>query len=284
MQMTTRTKPRSQPWASGTKIATSSCPATRWASASRMWRPCARLDSAPSQEPTTRMSSPVRGYRIQVCLQGSRGGLDTLGHYSFKFDRRERLGMVAPIWTDYPGEVTPDRTLILLRLADDIPDHALVSEMRRLDSRLLLFLRRLRRLDLTISGGRDGPSWTSVLSRAEAPDKALSGASTTILQQDGCSEEYMLVRHIAENLPADPRRPEQSRSNITLAYPLPSDESPTRADRSQCVYASLPIRDYGFKVCCPIECMLLCRFQHQLTARIVPPPRRFYPHGQPRRH
>jgi hypothetical protein len=79
------------------------------------------------------------------------------GHYSFKFDKKETLGMIAPIWEKFPeGEnLLPGYTSILLQLSDDYNPEELVAEIKSLDPRLLIFLRNLRQINVTSS--QNGP-------------------------------------------------------------------------------------------------------------------------------
>jgi len=66
------------------------------------------------------------------------------GYYSFKFDKNEKLGMIAPIWTDFPGRRLAGYTSILLQLSKDYGPRQLITEIQSLDPRLLIFLRQLR--------------------------------------------------------------------------------------------------------------------------------------------
>ena len=92
------------------------------------------------------------------------------GHYSFKFDKTKKLGMIAPIWEKLPdGEAPlPGYTSILLRLADNCDREALVAEIKSLDPRLLIFLRKLRLINVS-SSQKGRRTWKSTLRRCDLP-------------------------------------------------------------------------------------------------------------------
>jgi HSP90 family molecular chaperone len=63
------------------------------------------------------------------------------GPYSFKFDKKQRFGMINPIWIDREGDVPLNKTSIVLKLSDDYSAQELVDELQRFDAHCLLFLR-----------------------------------------------------------------------------------------------------------------------------------------------
>ncbi|CZR62635.1 uncharacterized protein PAC_12532 [Phialocephala subalpina] len=139
------------------------------------------------------------------------------GHYSFNFDKQARL--------------------------DDCDTGELLDDLRSMDPRLLIFLRKLRQLNITIRD-KNGIKWCSKLGRQDlAPGK--DGGNIISLNDNADAMSYKIITHSVTGLPEEPKRPGSSVSEILLAFPL--DESNEPLISSQKVYAFLPIRDYGFK-------------------------------------
>ncbi|OAP55444.1 hypothetical protein AYL99_10417 [Fonsecaea erecta] len=158
--------------------------------------------------------------------------------YTFKFDKRQVLGMIAPIWEPFPEPSTPSMTSMLLHLSPDYDVRRLLSDLKEFDPRMLMFLRRLRTVTITI---RDGERvWKTSFSK----NVGTSHGETAIeLTRDGEITKYLVSSHTARNLPFESKRPGTSDSQILLAFPDITDQPLM----SQKVYAFLPIRDYGFK-------------------------------------
>ncbi|KAL2757677.1 hypothetical protein ACRALDRAFT_1079807 [Sodiomyces alcalophilus JCM 7366] len=201
------------------------------------------------------------------------------GHYQFKFERDGYLGMIAPIWATFPEPTIPGWTSIVLKLDDKCDEAAVVKELRLYDARILIFLRRLRRLEIDVNMKAGPKLWNkstlwgkkknrknsipqeanaelhtgfrNVLTRRGQPASSSSSStsgsqsSMTILHENDKKKYYLVWRHMANKLPAESRRPDISSSEVVLAFPLESDgRTPFIAPQS--VYAFLPIRDYGF--------------------------------------
>jgi hypothetical protein len=168
------------------------------------------------------------------------------GHYSFKFDKKETLGMIAPIWAKFPEGQQPPAgyTSILLQLADDYDPEKLVAELQSLDPRLLIFLRNLRQINVrTLMSARG--SWSSSLRRCDVPSLA-PGETSVQLWHDLERSSLKVVSSLIRALPPDPKRPGCRESEILLAFPINNSREPSIVPQK--VYAFLPIRDYGFKV------------------------------------
>jgi hypothetical protein len=73
------------------------------------------------------------------------------GPYSFKFDKSKQLGMIATIWNAFPAPAKLGFTSLYLQLFESYNKRGLLDELRSLDSRLLIFLRRLRIMTISIS-------------------------------------------------------------------------------------------------------------------------------------
>lgn len=160
--------------------------------------------------------------------------------YTFKFDKREVLGMIAPIWEAFPGGSEPAMTSMLLQLSPDYEEKELLSDLKGFDPRMLMFLRRLKTVKIIIHEANT--TWKTTLSKKTGT--GLRGESIDLIQ-DGISMRYLVSSHNAKNLPSEPKRLGATESQIMLAFP---DIADAQAVESQKVYAFLPIRDYGFKV------------------------------------
>ncbi|PKS05647.1 hypothetical protein jhhlp_008166 [Lomentospora prolificans] len=170
------------------------------------------------------------------------------GHYSFRFDRDGHLGMIAPIWDEFPETPKEGCTSILLKLDKACDEKRIVTELESYDEKILLFLRRLRRLEIDCKHGIFTLSkpFSTVLARHGQP--AENPAMMTLMN-NGIKKHYFVWRHTATSLPADTRRPGISSSEVVVAFPNSGTENnaPTLpVIQPQNVYAFLPIRDYGF--------------------------------------
>lgn len=167
--------------------------------------------------------------------------------YSFKFDKTKPLGMIAPIWDDFPAPVKPGFTSFYLQLSESYNRRGLLDELRSLDSRLLIFLRRLRSITVSISEPLR-KTWKSSFSRAEI------GKDLIRLVENNKACDYIVTRHQVANMPQESKRQGVSSSEIILSFPITEEKQPKR--ESQQAYAFLPIRHYGFEASL-IPCELL---------------------------
>lgn len=166
------------------------------------------------------------------------------GYYSFKFDRRaSNLGMITPKWDVFPAEPLPRFTSIMLQISKDYDQEELIQEMKTMDPRYLMFLKRLQEIYIAISKP-DVPAWETTLSRLDEEEN--NGHRRITLGHDDRKMPYLVCKHIAKSLPPEPKRNGRSESPILLAFPIADTQE--ASIESQQVYAFLPIRDYGFKV------------------------------------
>ena len=172
--------------------------------------------------------------------------------YCFKFDRHKPLGMIAPIWEEFPLEVKPAMSQFYLQLTKDAAPSAeedLIKQLYSLDSTLLLFLRKLTKIEIFV----DHKDWkrrlTSFVTRKDTI--AYGGEVITITKSWTKTKKarenssYLVVRHTTEGMPAEQRRRGIQSSEVVLAFPF-SNGGPDFY--SQQAYAFLPIRESGFKV------------------------------------
>lgn len=165
------------------------------------------------------------------------------GHFSFKFDKSEKLGLVAPIWCKFPQRPLQGYTSFLLELAEDCDETQIVKEIRELDAKILIFLRQLRHIVIDIQG----PDGLRVSRKLEREDESAKGALFTTLRENDESSRFIIIRHTVKNLPREEKRPGCSQSELLLAF-LALDPDKEAALRTQSVYAFLPVYDCGLKV------------------------------------
>ncbi|KAI0052020.1 hypothetical protein FA95DRAFT_1533561 [Auriscalpium vulgare] len=160
-------------------------------------------------------------------------------NFNFKFDRKLPLGMITPI----PDKsFTPKNgwTSFRLNLAPSESGAHLSSQLSEVRPTLLLFLRQLRSLNIALAV--DGHRSRLTIKRSE-PDGdivTLSRVENGILSVS----RYIMVRHIATTLPAEPKRDGVEESEVVLAFPVTDKDEPMIS--SQDVHAFLPLRSYGF--------------------------------------
>jgi hypothetical protein len=164
------------------------------------------------------------------------------GHYSIKFDKRRQLGMIAPIWCDFPKGLSRHQTSILLQLSPQVDLPAISQEIKQVEARILLFLRKLRRIEITVYGLEGG--WQTALTRQDEKDKL--GHPYTQLIQDFKWEKLNISKFVVQDLPTDAKRPGCKQTQILLAFPTTSSGEPVL--QYQKFYAFMPVRDSGFKV------------------------------------
>ena len=158
------------------------------------------------------------------------------GDYAFKFDNSgaEELGMIAPIWTEeYPVE--PGWTTFRLSIPPRVDLSSLSKKLAAVEPTLLLFLRKLRQLDIVVNGR------PRHLSRTDLPD------GITVLTSGNEENRYVIVKHVVAGLPLDAKRPNVVSSEVVLAFPISPSGEPVLS--TQDVHTFLPLGSFGFSVC-----------------------------------
>ncbi|KAH7399670.1 hypothetical protein BKA66DRAFT_437202 [Pyrenochaeta sp. MPI-SDFR-AT-0127] len=165
------------------------------------------------------------------------------GYYSFKFDKHARLGMIAPVWADFPERIRSGKTSVLLQLSADYDPEELEHDLKSLDPRLLLFLRKLKQIDV-MSFNKLGDVTGSTLRRCDVPSSA-DGADMIDLHHDAALSRFKVIKRVVKDMPQDSKREGCKTSEVLLGFPIGPEGEPWLAPQK--VYAFLPIRDYGFK-------------------------------------
>lgn len=175
--------------------------------------------------------------------------------FTFKFDKTKFLGMVAPIWADFPETTRPECTSIYLQLSKDYEEETLIHELLTFDTNLLIFLRRIEEINIRVTR-RDEQVWEKKIRKTESRQGA---DRVTVLHAGESTFPYLIRTHVIKDLPNEHKRPNWPQTKILLAFPtaeLPEQPRPI----PQNVYAFLPIRNYGLKVtrpCLPASCLMI---------------------------
>lgn len=169
------------------------------------------------------------------------------GHFKFKLGR-DGLDMISPQWEQFNHtSMMEDRTMFCLHVPakDDLVN--VKGEMLGLKPELLLFLRKLRKINIKIAQEEDHVVHEFSLHREDNTDNIQDGYSTTRLSrsdvlpsQQLASDELVVFRHTTSSMPEEAKRIDIKHSEIVLALPLGSSTC------SRPTFNFLPIRDYGF--------------------------------------
>lgn len=163
----------------------------------------------------------------------------TSGFYSFKFDKRNRLGMIRPIWETFEVPKQGWTSIYLWISPNDV--EGLIQEMKDIGPEILLFLRKLRVINLSVDLG---DQWKTSLRKL---DSEVHGHELMTVLRDDTQLQYVVEKHVVNDLPFEPKRPKRRQSEILLAFPIENDAKALQPV-PQKVYSFLPIRDYGFTV------------------------------------
>jgi hypothetical protein len=158
--------------------------------------------------------------------------------YHFHFSARRRCGMMVPEWKELPKQYQQpqydDKTLILLTFASTQKLAKVKEELLKFDAKLLLFLRRLRIIEIDIEGR---------VTKVKRSDEGTPGKQITKLVGYGHSASetrYAVVSLSKAVTVLDTARLNYKESTVTLAFPL------SGAEQSCYAYNCLPICPTGF--------------------------------------
>ncbi|KAK3385925.1 hypothetical protein B0H63DRAFT_560413 [Podospora didyma] len=165
------------------------------------------------------------------------------GYYEFKFNRRNTIGMMLPIPSKFPSDDrVKDHTQFLLELKRNEDYRQIGGDLKGIGSETLLFLRKLKQLDVSINGERK-----TYKLRTNNWNSDFGGETATISEttdQQTKRTKYMIERRTVEDLPPDPRREAVATSEVAVAFAVKDQTTPIV--KPQQVFAFLPIQDYGF--------------------------------------
>ena len=193
------------------------------------------------------------------------------GDFSFYFQHRRGdsgMGMISPEWQepeqDLDGTLTRI-TLFLHEAGDPITlatQHETISEQfHNLQDTVLLFLKNIEHITIMFYDEEDNvassTSYSIHYTEGENPV-----ALEKVIIEDGkveeCKKNYYVIKHVAENLAKSENRTyaaeedatkAYAKAEVILAFLLTNDP----IIEPQEVFAFLPVRHMGFKVCQPLE-------------------------------
>lgn len=170
------------------------------------------------------------------------------GNYTFRFDRDSVLGMIVPIWCPFNGTTLIDeRTMFCLRIPDVNDRNTVKANLLGLQSELLLFLRKLRTIDVRIyDDSSSQPSAGFVHTRKQPPQpwSIVTLACNNLVGTTVNSEELFMSKNVVDGMPQEAKREGIRATELVLAFPISSSTPGPRP-----VYNFLPIRTFGFTVC-----------------------------------
>lgn len=167
------------------------------------------------------------------------------GCYEFKFNRRNTIGMMLPIPSQFPSDDrVKDHTQFLLELDRHEDYRQIRGDLEGLGSETLLFLRKMKQLDVSINGKRKTYKLRTVDRNSDFGGETATISETT--EQQTKTTKYMIERHTVEKLPPDPRREAVATSEVVVAFAVEDQIKPII--ELQQVFAFLPIQKYGFPV------------------------------------
>lgn len=158
------------------------------------------------------------------------------GKFTFKFNKREELGMVIPVWDNsYP--LDPEWTAFHLILSPDVDVNMLSARLSDIQPTLLLFLRKLRKLKVNVNGD---------IRNYERID--LADSITKLTQTRSPEREYLVVKHTTKTVTLEPKREGVKESEVVRTFPVAPAPSRHPIIAEQPVHAFLPIRTYPIPV------------------------------------
>ncbi|KAL8364769.1 hypothetical protein RB595_003849 [Gaeumannomyces hyphopodioides] len=172
------------------------------------------------------------------------------GHYSFQFDSRRELGCIKPEWAVFPGKVRPGWTSIHLKLKPGLDREQLVEEMGKFDATLLLFLKKIRAIQVQIQPPHKWlPGRSSNRTMQRLDDASGLGGLAILSLTPSTFPGYAINHYTVRGMPPALERPSRAESEIVLAFPKAPQQQKEAAGfpGEHRVYTFLPIRSYGFK-------------------------------------
>ena len=192
------------------------------------------------------------------------------GNLSFSFEHRKGdfgMGMVRPIWEETATPLTPsNRTRMTLFLHDRADAERMRrdrenirQQFRELEPAVLLFVRKLKRIDVVFYDGHGEQEWATRLSMrlSEQPNRVILDRRVADTEDlDGIAPEshfYYLTKYMVSDIaPYEGRDPDgvagpaSHQSKIVLAFPVTAQSVPVI--EPQKVFSFLPMKKMGFNV------------------------------------
>lgn len=189
------------------------------------------------------------------------------GNFSFSFTHRRGdsgMGMITPVWETPDASLTGGITRITLFLHDtgspsDIEKRheQIVQQLQEIQSTHLLFLRKVRQVHIKYTCLDSADSSTTTFKMATAEQGGRMILRKLVNNELAEQSRYHVTKYTARDLPErevqayleSQDSSMSSTAEIVLAFPLGEDDSVPRVIGTQQIYAFLPIKNVGFKVC-----------------------------------
>jgi hypothetical protein len=173
--------------------------------------------------------------------------------FSFRNDQDDTgIGLVTPIpeaYNQFPVNVTT--RMILTNMHDGTFDD-LRAEFDDLPSTLVMFVRKIKRLKVSIHEPNEQVSEREYSYKYE--EKSKYGILMKTIDETTTRVFYHVAQHMVRDLPNDPGRPNITHTDVILAFPFVESEMLGPSAKyvpiieQQHIFAFLPIRPVGFKV------------------------------------
>ncbi|CAO2655016.1 Nn.00g117490.m01.CDS01 [Neocucurbitaria sp. VM-36] len=175
--------------------------------------------------------------------------------YYFQLDQKRDLGMITPRWDEDffdNFEEEHQTTIVLDHICGPLQNFsiALKKDFEAIDPVLVLFLRRIERLQLKLfkSSSDDKPLISKCFQRVDwTPD---SGIVSLRDEDANTKRRFYKHRFTVDFKGTETRRPGMTKTDIVLAFPVKktSDTYMPSIRKQNFAFAYLPLGDFGFKV------------------------------------
>ncbi|KAH9928331.1 uncharacterized protein B0H18DRAFT_1118012 [Fomitopsis serialis] len=163
--------------------------------------------------------------------------------FTFRFDRDGPLGMINPIWdASYPSD--PGWTTFRLNILHTIDINDLREQIRIIHPSLLLFLRRLRAIDIDVATTNQPTDGNTKITISRIDE--LGNVVRLECHENGCvtsSAKYIVFKQTTRTYTGEEKRRGIGESEVVLAFPVTADGEPEMGN--QFVHAFLPVAKYG---------------------------------------
>ncbi|KAG9951782.1 hypothetical protein KCU85_g2688, partial [Aureobasidium melanogenum] len=170
-------------------------------------------------------------------------------NYTFMFDKTTPLGMVDPIWADFP-DFSKDlhmNTMICLKIENQEDRDSIRKELTKvLEPSSFMFLRRLSKIRIVKLDDSADISTAITLSHTEQaiPNTSLSLITTTkSFGKKAQHSVYVVSSYTAQNMPRTERRKDVTESVIKLAFHIDDNWDPVINKHD--IFAFLPVCSSG---------------------------------------
>ncbi|KAF2166649.1 hypothetical protein M409DRAFT_23280 [Zasmidium cellare ATCC 36951] len=169
------------------------------------------------------------------------------GAFKFKFNRDGLLGMIVPIWSDFKAtKAVEEQTMFCLQIPDEKNQREVRGNLLSLGAELLLFLRKLRTIDVKILSADETDIIHEYSLHRDDEDHGTGFTTTHLVRRDLApepktdQETLAVFRSTKYDMPAEPKREGITESEIVMAFPMTNTTKTYRK-----TYNYLLIRDYG---------------------------------------